>query len=334
MPTNEEIMNRTSDNIIKFPGEAVADVEAAAAGWLARMTSGTLTLGQLAEFEYWRAASPDHDRIYGELERMWDRLGTGAAPRGLHHRLLARLRGPDGSAGWAMRLGQIAAAVLAVVMVSQYLINWRYDYHTAPGEIRQVALADGSTVYMKGGTALDTHVSKTGARTIVLARGEAFFDVVHDDSRPFTVMAGSGVIRDVGTGFSVARSGQSAMVAVEHGAVAVTAGGLSDTLAAGDQVSFNLYDLGRKQHIEKGMIAAWRRGQYVAQGKPLGTVLGDIDEYHPGRIIVTSNALAARRVNAVVQFDHIDAWLDALGETEGVSVRHWGPLTIIGDRPS
>ncbi|WP_428152516.1 FecR family protein [Brevundimonas sp.] len=327
-------MAGSSDNIIRFPGEPVAEVEAAAAAWMARVTSGSLSLGELAEFEFWRAASPDHDRIYREMETMWDGLGAaaGSTPNTPYRRVIAGLRRPDRFSGWAVRLGQIAAGLVAVVMASQYMSTWRYEYHTEPGEIREVTLADGSVVHMKGGTALEADVSETGARTIELARGEAFFEVVHDASRPFTVTAGSGAIHDIGTGFSVERDGRSTHVAVEHGVVAVVAGGRSDILTPGQQVSFNPYDMGRKQAVDPSVISAWRRGLYVAEGKPLGDVLAQIDEYHSGRIVVTSRALAARRVNAVVQFDHVDAWLDALNETRGVSVRRWGPLVIVGDR--
>ena len=331
---NENIVTVQSDKIIRFPGTSVAEIEAAAATWLARTTSGNLTLSELAEFEFWRAASPDHDRIYREMEGLWDRLGAGTVRRSVYSRMLAGLRAREGIAGWGVRLGQIAAALACMVLASQYLSTWRYEYHTAPGEIREVTLMDGSVVHMRGNTALEAHVSESGARIIELARGEAFFEVVHDPSRPFTVTAGSGAIHDIGTGFSVELDGQDVNVAVEHGVVAVVAGGRSDILNPGQRVAFNPYDMGRKVPIDTSLISAWRRGLYVADSKPLGDVLNDIDEYHPGRIVVTSRTLAARRVNAVVQFDHVDAWLDALNETRGVSVRHWGPLIIVSDRPT
>ncbi len=326
------------DNIIRFPGETVADgatadVEATAALWLARMTSGSWTLGDLAAFEFWRAASPDHDRVFTELEALWDRLGTGNASSDLRRRVSAGLRRRGIAQGWAVRLGQIAAAIVAVAGMTQYLTTWRYDYHTAAGEIRQVALADGSTVYLKGDTALNATISAKGERTVELARGEAFFEVKHDAARPFMVIAGNGVVRDIGTGFSVERNGQSTTVAVEHGSVAVTASGRSEMLAAGDAVSLGLYDMGRRLHVDPNVISPWRRGLYIAEGKPLVDVLADLDEYHPGRIIVTSQALASRRVNAVVQIGHVDALLDSLGGMAGVSVRRWGPLTIISERP-
>uniref|UniRef100_UPI0035C9A529 FecR family protein n=1 Tax=uncultured Sphingomonas sp. TaxID=158754 RepID=UPI0035C9A529 len=201
-------MTEQNDNIIRFPGESIAKTEADAARWLGRMTSGCATLSEVAEFALWRAASSDHERTYIELEAMWDSLAPGIHSRGLRQRAAPGWRGRMTATGWMARAGQIAAAVLMLATTGQYLTDWRYDYRTAPGEVRRVTLADGSTVQLAGGTALDAHVSSSGPRTIDLARGEAFFEVRHDPRRPFTVNAGGGVVRDIGTGFAVAHSGR------------------------------------------------------------------------------------------------------------------------------
>lgn len=329
-------MAQSADNIIKFPGETTAQVETAAATWLARLTSGSLTLGDLAEFEYWRAASADHDRVYRELEAMWSDLGRVQASPGLGGRLIAGLRRyrTAPASRWGTAAGRIAAAMLAMMTGYGYLSTWRYDYHSGAGEIRRVTLADGSVASLKGDTAFDFRVSDSGARTVELARGEVFFEVVHDAARPFLVDVGSCLVRDVGTGFSVARTGRSATVSVDHGVVEVQAGGQSEVLTKGQQVGFGLYEMGRKTRVDRAAIASWRRGLYVAENKPLGEVLADLDEYYPGRILVTSARLRGIRINTVVQLGRLDAWFAALNDTKGVSVRHWGPVTLVGDRPT
>jgi transmembrane sensor len=324
-------MTDQSDNIIQFPGASASDLEVAAA-WFARVTSGSLTLAELAELELWRAGSPERDRAYRKLETLWDGLESGVAKRSLKARASSGLRRAKAPLGWRVWLGQAAAAVLAIVALNQYLTTWRYDFHTAPGEVRRAALADGSVVYLKGDTALNAHVSGSGPRVIELAHGEAFFEVKHDAARPFTVIGGGGAVRDVGTGFSVTRTGHQTTVAVEHGEVDVGAAGRSDNLTADQQVSWTMYDLGRTQYVDPALISPWRRGLYVAERKPLGEVLGDLNEYYPGRIIVTSRSLAAHRVNAIVQLGHVDALLDALNDSRGISVRRWGPLAFVSDR--
>lgn len=325
-------MTEHNDNIIKFPREDLSVVEADAARWLARITSGSLTLGELAEFEFWRIASRDRDRVYRELEAMWDGLGGRSAPRNQGPTNGARTSLFRHRSLWAMRLGQIAAALIAAITISQYYSTWRYDYRTAPGESRQIALSDGSKVYMSGATAINIRFSRTGDRTVELARGEAFFEVKHDASRPFTVEVGTGKIRDIGTAFSVSHKGKSSAVAVEEGIVAVSAGGQYDLLYKGQQVSFDRYLMRAKSEVDTSTISPWRRGLYIADDKALGEVLDDLGAYYPRKILIVDDALAKRRVNVVVQLNHIEDWLEALNDTTGVSVHRYGPITIVGAR--
>ncbi len=289
-------------------------------------------MGEIAEFELWRIASGEHERVYRELEALWN----GLVPSVATDRRASKRAVLNSSARrydrWAVRFAQMAAAIFAVLIISQYLTTWRYDYHTGPGEIRELTLADGSRLYMKGNTALNADVSKSGPRKIELARGEAFFVVEHKADQPFTVDVGSGTVRDIGTAFSVSRKGKAVSVAVAEGIVAVFAAGESDTLYEGQQVGFNMYKMSAKSLVDTAYISAWRRGVYIADGKALGVVLSDLSEYHAGQIVISDEALAGRRVNAVVQLDHVDDWLEALGNTEGVEVRRYGPLVFVSAR--
>jgi transmembrane sensor len=318
---------RTQDNIIAFPGETAEDVEDAAAHWLARLTSGDATSADLVELSMWRAASPDHDRVYRELEGLWASLDAAAPPRARLWRQLDRLR--RRRPAWSSWAAGAAAAAVGVIFLSQYLSVGQYDYHTRPGQIETVRLADGSTVSLNGDTALNVRFSPDGARRVQLARGEAFFEVRHDPARPFTVDTGAALVRDIGTGFSVTRHGEQGAVDVDHGEVEVLAAGRSAILTRGQQVQFGLYDLGRKTVVDTSVTTAWRRGLYIAENDTLGDVMRALNDYYPSRILVLDKTLRDRRVNAVVQLGHIDAWLDALNKIEGVSVRKLGPLVVI-----
>ena len=211
------------DNVVLFPGETAADVELAAAEWLTRMNSGSCSASDLIELALWRTASPDHDRVYREMQRLWNSIRP--QPSRLAQ-LWSGLREIEArNLGLALRAAAMALAVIGVGLTSRYLSVWRYGYHTGPGEIRSVVLADGSTVSLNGDTALNVKFTEKGARVVELGRGEAYFEVAHNAARPFVVEAGAGVVRDLGTGFTVSRHGQSGEVSVDHGSVDVIAGG-------------------------------------------------------------------------------------------------------------
>ena len=105
-----------------------------------------------------------------------------------------------------------------------------------------VVMADGSRVtFLVAGTEL-TQSGKDGRRS-TLVRGAARFDVVHDPSLPFRVTAGSVVIEDVGTVFTIQLSNNAVNDAVTHvgvesGSVSVRGSGRETTLEAGDSEDF------------------------------------------------------------------------------------------------
>src|SRR3546814_6073782 len=73
-------------------------------------------------------------------------------------------------------------------------------YATAIGQQHDVALEDGSRVRLDTNSALVVRYSRKH-RDVVLERGRAQFDVAHAPQRPFTVHAGPGTVRAVGTQF-------------------------------------------------------------------------------------------------------------------------------------
>ena len=100
-----------------------------------------------------------------------------------------------------------------------------------------VVMADGSRVtFLVAGTEL-TQSGKDGRRP-TLVRGGARFDVVHDASLPFRVTAGSVVVEDVGTVFTIRIQGEVTHVSVESGSVSVRGSGRETAMEAGDSEDF------------------------------------------------------------------------------------------------
>ena len=85
---------------------------------------------------------------------------------------------------------------------------------------RQV-LADGSVIELRGDAVLTIDL-RPELRRVVLARGEAHFQVAKDAARPFVVEAGGVGVRAVGTAFSVQIGTGAVDVLVTEGRVAVT----------------------------------------------------------------------------------------------------------------
>lgn len=236
-------------------------VESVAAHWFVRQRSGEMEEEEQVLLEAWLAKDPYRRDCFSRfalvLELTRDlkddpeiaallKPGAHAAPGGLG---LGILRRPH----WA-------AAAVALVAAVAWAIFFRIDerhYTTAVGEQRVITLPDESEVILNTDTSVSIFLSR-GKRTVEIARGEAYFKVKRDASRPFEVLTGDGIARAVGTEFVVGALGSQTTVSVLKGRVFVAA--LRDereaTYAAGPVLSPNRAIAKPDNHLR----IRWRNG--------------------------------------------------------------------------
>src|SRR5471030_2133191 len=192
------------------------ETEMTAAAWLGREDRG-LTAEEQDALALWLEQSILHKVAYLRLKAAWqraDRLAALKSPAPVVH----------GQSGFRpLTLLAIAASIALLLGADAYFTRHApagQNYATDIGRMQAVRLADGTQVELNTNTRL--HADVTGAsRTVRLDSGEAYFDVVHDASRPFTVYAGNRRITDLGTKFSVFRNGDDVRVTVREGRVQV-----------------------------------------------------------------------------------------------------------------
>jgi transmembrane sensor len=342
--------------ILAFPDTAAIEAEAAA--WVARFDAGDVSAKDQAAFQEWLNRSALHREaiaIYGNLWSELDALRlltdtseaeTGA--REYHPAALERAR------PW---LAACAAAVIAVAggavlfhpkpqLLAKAQSPARLFYETAVGGQRKITLADGSKVILNTNSRLDVDFSGN-RRNVHLMRGEAYFDVVHDKARPFTVDANNYVVRDIGTAFDVHLSKTGVVE------VGVTKGSVEVTTAAGGQVSGAAKSLGvivaghdivlgqpdivpgqkveRAEAVSNADLArklAWRQGQLNYTGQPLGEVLADVSRYSNIKIELADPALENLPVGATFRTDQIEAIFAALENNFGLHAEWIDPQHV------
>ena len=114
-----------------------------------------------------------------------------------------------------------SGVVLAAVALFALNLPMRSPaYETRVAESRAVTLPDGSFIALSGNSRLETSFTKS-ERRVALTRGDAFFEVKKDPTRPFILVAGDTMVRVVGTKFNVHRDSEEVRVAVVEGVVQV-----------------------------------------------------------------------------------------------------------------
>ncbi|WP_069660264.1 FecR family protein [Arcticibacter eurypsychrophilus] len=76
---------------------------------------------------------------------------------------------------------------------------------TTNGQVKQIILDDGTHIWLNSATSIRVPASFKNLknRIVYLDKGEAFFDVKHDPTHPFSVISGNLETKDIGTSFSI-----------------------------------------------------------------------------------------------------------------------------------
>ena len=337
----------------------IRTIEATAARWFARLHGQPVAPEVEAEFDAWLDQSAAHREAYMRCEL------TLALTRGLvsdadlmvDMQACERMAANDEADARAEEearqrvraqrpwwLSAAAALVLAVVTGSYFFAHRDQvdEYQTRVGEQRRVVLADRSTMTLNTDTALTVRFNDH-KRRVDIRKGEAFFSVSHDKSRPFEVYAAGGMVRAVGTEFGVQVVRDRVTVSVLEGAVVVvpenqlpTDGGVIAVppLTANMSVSYRAGGtLEPVQAADARRINAWREGKLVFESVPLLEAIAEFNRYTTHKVSLQSGEVGQRPVSGVIKIGDVDSLAFLLRESLGIRVVDQGGRLLVLDSP-
>lgn len=277
--------------------------------WVARKFARGLSAAESAEFDAWHAADVRHKGAYARAMAIHNAINLATAPQALSPELsAARERRRGERRGW-LRYGAMAACLVAAVGVVG-LPGLRQDQvlATAKGELRKVPLQDKSIATINSGSQIEVAFTKQ-QRTVNLRKGEAWFEVAKDKTKPFVVESGEARIRAVGTAFSVRRFANGTEVLVTEGTVEVWSqgrGSLRRQLTEGETAflaqNTNAISV-RRQPVEVNRKLAWREGKLILKNQTLDDAVADFNRYSPKTIVIVDAALREKRLFGQYKLD-------------------------------
>lgn len=313
--------------------------------WVVRLGRADVPRSTQAAFERWLSADArnlaDYQAVKTLLRETRELRGQlvgelNMIPRAPVAPKAGRRRAPLVIAG-GLTAGLVAMALVAAVAPS--LWNRLADpmagaqtYVTAVGEIRDVTLADGSTVTLDTATTLRAKVDGR-VRRLALDRGAAYFAVAHDKMRPFKVAVADRQVVVTGTRFAAGLRNGRARVELLEGSVEVT-DARSDAAAArlvpGDQVSYAPGTTVRREAcIDPARAVAWRQRRLVFENAALPEVLAELGRYTQVRIRLADPALARQRVTAMLPLDGAGSVIDRADKLLPVTLERAGPNEVV-----
>jgi transmembrane sensor len=306
------------------PSEKTVNDQAAA--WFARRRSGSWSALDDSEFAIWLKADPSHTAAWSAFERLWGRVDTVRDdPKILAIRERARRSAARGQS--LRRISRVGGALAASLVVG--ILVWRNvppsmlplahppalpvpatslvrDASTEIGERSLLVLADGSKVTLNTSSAV--HADYSGhERRVTLVRGEAFFDVAKDPTRPFIVSAGSREVIAVGTAFDVRLQDRQMKVTLVEGKVRIlrtvdhARHRAAVMLDAGSALVASEDSADHIEHLDTARVTSWRSGKLVFDGERLADVVAEMNRYSTQKLEIADPALEERRVSGVFE---------------------------------
>lgn len=303
--------------------------------------------------DLWRGASAENEEAWREVERLHRLASHSHAAQGAGQdwrRFLAERRAAPGEQARAERAGPAArtgrrgarprwmmagagvalAAMLAFLWVPVVLVNLQADHVTSTAELRIITLRDGSTVTLSADSAIAVSLS-AAERQVKLLRGEAFFQVTKDASRPFKVIASQVQATVVGTQFDVRMVSDSVTVDVAEGIVAVGKVGATDGDHVGAGQSVSIAPDGKTRHasLPSEFVAAWREGRLLTAEVPLRDAVEQLRRHFTGKIVLTDGALGDRPITGAYTLSEPESALRAIARAHGAVVRRVTPWLLV-----
>ena len=314
--------------------------------WLVRLMASDCSPEERCAFEAWKEQDPVHEDAYLRLQRggaFFDRHLGDPRIQALADRALKETE----PSLWRRRPVQYAAIAASLILAVGVAVSLNTDllispadkndvianielYETAVGERSTVALPDGSTITLNTNSRMEVDYT-SAAREVRLLKGQGFFEVAKDVSRPFIVTAGDKRVVALGTAFDV-RFDKSDVVEVtlveglvdvaDVGALDETAGLSSTPNADTGKVRLNP---GERLIVKADVAPAvektdtveetsWRTGKLIFRDRPLSSVIEEMNRYSGQKLVLDSSdvRLAEMRVSGSFNAGRSTTFVDAL----------------------
>ena len=226
------------------------------------------------------------------------------------------------------------AAILLIAFSASYALWYNTNssfktnsivkhFESGTGNVSTILLADGSQIWLNSNSSID--IINQEASTIELSlRGEALFDIIHNENRRFIVNAQDLKIEDLGTRFNVRSyiDDDEIIATLIEGEIEVSnfSKQMSEILKPGQQLKYSIlnkqFSVGK---IDTTFIGKWTENKFEFVDKTLLEIARDLENWYGVTIAFENNQIANERFTGVIQKStSINKVLDILAYTAGI----------------
>ncbi|WP_294185504.1 FecR domain-containing protein [uncultured Sphingobacterium sp.] len=189
---------------------------------------------------------------------------------------------------------------------------------TPRGGQYQIALADGTKVWLNADTRLRYPNKFTDEQRVVELDGEAYFEVAKVAGRPFIVVTAKEKVEVLGTHFNVYSfpKEKESKVSLLEGKVKVSVpAGKTRLLQPGEQASVQGEELSVQQ-VPVDESIAWKNDEFMFNNEPLGTALAQVARWYDIDIEIDPSVAKMKLWGSVSRLDNFDKVLKIIKMTD------------------
>jgi transmembrane sensor len=289
----------------------------------------------------WLSKDPRHAAAFELATEAWQRSGN--LPGNLPGRTPGALQKPIRPKASAKALAGMAILFTALVCAMYFLQDNTLE--TGPAEQRTVELSDGTEVSLNANSKIIVQYDQR-VRKLTLASGEALFNVIKHQSRPFVVVAGDRKIIATGTSFMVRREqpgGSAFAVTLVEGRVAIEPISWPDVVPSEAATGLKLLNPGERLRFADDAaekkdspsidgVIAWRRGQLIFEDTSLSEAAAEFNRYGSNKIVIEDPILGKLRVGGVFRIGDPASFAQAMANAYHLRIINRGHAIVLTDK--
>jgi transmembrane sensor len=312
-------MNRNDDLLVKYlVGETDADENAAVENWLKADEKN------LNYYNGFKKIWEDSLLIAAENKTINEDAAWKRLQNRIHEKEMPVITLKKSSIHWL----RIVASILLISTLGW--LGYSYFENKSANTLIQVyatstilndTLPDGTTITLNKNSSLSYTSTFKGSTRPVTLKGEAFFNVSPDKTKPFIITINGVTVQVVGTSFNVKNKNGKTIVAVETGIVKVSKNKDQVELRQGEKVIIADQKLELVKSISKGRLYNYYRNkELVCDETPLQELVEALNEIYNVNIIIKNTSLKEKTLTTVFKDQSLGQVLEVIQETFRIEI--------------
>lgn len=194
-----------------------------------------------------------------------------------------------------------------------------YNTLTTPkGGQFKLTLPDGSKVWLNAASSIKYPTAFNGNQREVHVTGEAYFEIIHNKSKPFRVKANEMEVTVLGTHFNInAYDDEEAVkTTLIEGSVRLTRDGKATTLKPGQQAQIGKQGtINVVADVDTDEVMAWKNGFFQFEGADLKTVMRQLARWYDVDVVYMPGIPERQFAGQMSRDENLSVTLDILKES-------------------